>query len=69
MKRTYEILVLLIYLTVVFTLVRPGSQGPSLVTALGSGLAGIITAGTGAGTWNGGSSSQGTSSGPSEVYA
>lgn len=59
MNKTFEVLILVIYLAVVFTLVRPGSQGPSLVSALGSGLAGIITAATGAGAWNAGPSNSG----------
>ena len=55
MSKTFEVLILVIYLAVVFTLVRPGSQGPSFVKALGDGLAGIITAATGAGSWGSGS--------------
>lgn len=61
MNRTFEVLILVIYLAVVFTMVRPGSQGPSLITALGNGFAGIITAATGGGAWSGGpSGSSGT---------
>lgn len=57
MSKAFEVLILAIYLAVVFTLVRPGSQGPSFVKALGDGLAGVISAATGAGSW--GSSSSG----------
>lgn len=54
MSKTFEVLILAVYLAIVFTLVRPGSQGPSFVKALGDGLAGIITAATGAGSWGSG---------------
>lgn len=54
MSKAFEALMLVIYLAVVFTLVRPGSQGPSFVKALGDGLAGIITAAIGAGSWGSG---------------
>lgn len=67
MNKTFEILILAIYLAVVFTMVRPGSQGPSLVSALGSAFAGLITAATGSGAWNGGNSNAATGSGT--VYA
>lgn len=69
MNKTFEVLILVIYLAVVFTLVRPGSQGPSFVKALGDGLAGIITAATGAGSWGSAATGrqQGTASGT--VYA
>lgn len=53
MSKTFEVLILVVYLAVVFTLVRPGSQGPSLISAFGSALAGVITAATGAGAWTG----------------
>lgn len=46
-------LVGLIYLAVLFTLVRPGSQGPTLITNVTSGLAGLINAGTGGGKFSG----------------
>lgn len=37
----------------IFVLVRPGSQGPSLVTSLGNAVNGVFTAVTGGGTWSG----------------
>jgi hypothetical protein len=40
------------YAIVLFLLVRPGSKGPSLVTAVSNGLSGIIKAGTGGGAWS-----------------
>lgn len=42
-----------VYLSVLFVLVRPGSQGPILVTNVSTGLKNILTAGTGGGTWSG----------------
>lgn len=41
----------IIIISVLFVLVRPGSQGPSLVTGVSNGLKGLITASTGGGTW------------------
>lgn len=42
-----------VYLAVLFVLVRPGSQGPTLVTNVSNGLKNLITAGTGGGSWSG----------------
>lgn len=42
-----------VYLSMLFVMVRPGSQGPTLVTNVANGLTGLITAGTGGGTWSG----------------
>ncbi len=42
-----------VYLAVLFVLVRPGSQGPTLITNVSNGLTGLIKAGTGGGTWSG----------------
>lgn len=39
------------YVIVLFVLVRPGSQGPTLATNLADGLSNVIQAGTGGGTW------------------
>jgi hypothetical protein len=39
------------YAIVLFLLVRPGSKGPNLVSAIGTSLSGVIKAGTGGGTW------------------
>lgn len=41
----------IIMIAVLFVLVRPGSQGPTLVTGVSNGLKGLITASTGGGTW------------------
>jgi len=39
------------YAIVVFLMVRPQSQGPTLVTNAADGLSNVIKAGTGGGTW------------------
>ena len=44
-------LVGIIYLAVIFVLVRPGSQGPTLVSNVSNGLSGLVNAGTGGGGW------------------
>ena len=44
-------LVGIIYLAVLFVLVRPGSQGPSLIKNVSDGLSGLVNAGTGGGGW------------------
>lgn len=41
----------ILILAALFVMVRPGSQGPSLVSGVSSGLKGLITASTGGGTW------------------
>ena len=52
MKNITEVVVLIVYLAIIFTLVRPNSQGPGLVSAFGNSLTGLITAATGGGTFN-----------------
>lgn len=54
MKDFGAFLIGIVYLAVLFTLVRPGSQGPTLVTNVTNGLAGLVKAGTGGGTWSAG---------------
>ena len=44
-------IVIFAYVIVLFVLVRPGSQGPSLVKNLLNGISTVIKAGTGGGTW------------------
>lgn len=44
-------LVGIIYLAILFVLVRPQSQGPTLVTNVSDGLTNLIKAATGGGTW------------------
>ena len=41
----------IIIIAVIFVLVRPGSQGPTLVSGVSSGLAGLVNAATGGGGW------------------
>lgn len=43
----------IIIISVLFVLVRPGSQGPKLVSGVSSGLAGLVNAATGGGGWSG----------------
>lgn len=55
MGRTAESLITgIIIIAVLFVLVRPGSQGPSLVSGVSSGLAGLVNAATGGGGWGAG---------------
>lgn len=42
----------IIIIAVLFVLVRPGSQGPSLVTGVSSGLSNLINSATGGGGWS-----------------
>lgn len=51
MKNIADIIVLIVYLAIVFTMVRPRSQGPTLVKNSGDALAGLIKAATGGGTF------------------
>lgn len=44
-------IVIFSYAIIFFLLVRPGSQGPSLVGNTGTALSSVIKAGTGGGTW------------------
>ena len=44
-------LVLLGYAAVLVVLVRPGSQGPGFVNAVGSAMSNLVSASTGGGTW------------------
>lgn len=46
-----QFLVGIIFLAVVFVLVRPGSKGPQLVTNIADGLSNLVNAGTGGGGW------------------
>lgn len=51
MKNITEVIVLIVYLAMIFVLVRPRSQGPSLVKNSGDALSGLIKAATGGGTF------------------
>ena len=57
MGRTAQSLITgIIIIAILFVLVRPGSQGPSLVSGVSSGLAGLVNSATGGGGWSAGSS-------------
>lgn len=51
MKNIAEIVTLIVYLAIIFTMVRPKSQGPALVKNSGDALTGLIKAATGGGTF------------------
>lgn len=52
MKSTVGAFITLIgYAVILFLLVRPGSKGPNLVSAIGSATSGTIKAATGGGSW------------------
>lgn len=51
MSKTFEVLILVVYLAMVFTLVRPGSQGPELVKNIGDAVSSLIGSATGGGSW------------------
>lgn len=51
MRNLTEIIVLIVYLAMIFTMVRPKSQGPTLVKNTGDALSGLIKAATGGGTF------------------
>ena len=53
----------IIVIAIIFVLVRPGSQGPTLVSAVSNGLQGLIGKATGGGQWSGGGSSKGKKAG------
>lgn len=40
------------YVLVLLVMTRPGSQGPTLVSNFGTGLASVISAGTGGGSYH-----------------
>lgn len=46
-----QAIIIFAYTIVLFLLVRPGSKGPNLVTAIGNALSGVIKAGTGGGSF------------------
>jgi hypothetical protein len=51
MKNIAEVITLIVYLAIIFTMVRPHSQGPVLVKNSGDALTGLIKAATGGGTF------------------
>jgi hypothetical protein len=53
MKNFWDWMMLILYVSALFLLVRPGSQGPKLISTLGSAVQGMIKQATGGGTWSG----------------
>lgn len=53
MHRLWDWLILLLYVAIVFLLVRPGSKGPALVDTVGNTLTNLVNAATGGGGWSG----------------
>lgn len=51
MEKVGEWLVLTVYCAMIFVMVRPGSQGPALVGAMGTAISAVTNAATGGGTW------------------
>ncbi len=54
MDKVGEWLVLTVYCAMIFVMVRPGSQGPALVEAIGNSISSVTNAATGGGGWNAG---------------
>jgi hypothetical protein len=48
----------IIIIAIIFVLVRPGSQGPSLVSGVSGGLASLVNAATGGGGWGAGTAAK-----------
>lgn len=53
MHKITDVASLIVYTAIVFVLVRPGSQGPTLIKNITDGFSGAIKAATGGGTWSG----------------
>jgi hypothetical protein len=53
-KYAGEFVVGILWVAAIFVLVRPGSQGPSIVTSVTSGTSNLVKAATGGGTWSSG---------------
>ena len=52
MNKIGDWLIAVIYLAALYVMVRPKSQGPSLITSAGTAVQGIVSAATGGGTWS-----------------
>lgn len=52
-SKVFDVILAFAWVSLIFVLVRPGSQGPGFVGAISNGLKGVITASTGGGTWSG----------------
>ena len=53
MHRIFDWFFLLLYVAIVFLLVRPGSKGPQLAEVTGKTLVNLVTSVTGGGGWSG----------------
>lgn len=53
MAKFWDWMVLLLYVAILFLLVRPGSKGVDLVTGVGNQLVGLVKSVTGGGSWSG----------------
>jgi len=53
MHRFFDWLILLLYVAILFLLVRPGSKGPQLADTVGQTLVNLVNAATGGGGWSG----------------
>lgn len=53
MHRFFDWLMLLLYVAILFLLVRPGSKGPALADTVGKTLVNLMNAATGGGGWSG----------------
>lgn len=51
MHKFGDFVIAMAYVALVLVLVRPGSQGPALVSAFGDSTSGLVKAATGGGTW------------------
>jgi hypothetical protein len=51
--KAFDVILAIVWVALIFVLVRPGSQGPGFVTAVSNGLKGLLGTATGGGTWSG----------------
>jgi hypothetical protein len=51
MKNFWDWMMLILYVSALFLMVRPGSKGPILVGTVGNSVTGIVKAATGGGSW------------------
>ena len=51
--QAFDIIAAIVWVALIFVLVRPGSQGPGFVKAVSDGLKGLLSTATGGGTWSG----------------
>lgn len=52
MKYAGEFVVGILWVAAIFVLVRPGSQGPGLVSSITGGTTNLVKAATGGGSWS-----------------